>query len=631
MARDHQLFTTARDYFQFATNFFEVVDISATHIYHSALELSPLSSIVRRFYYSQRPHPSPRVMIGVKDSWDPSTVVSAGYSSYLSSTWSPCGQLVAVVTQEAVEVRDGLALKLLYTLQQTKSVTRFRPGLAFSPDGHSLAGCSDTSIVIWDTQTGGMPTTIECEVTGGGLELIWSLNGQLIGAFSPWVLETVNVHIYNVASGTMLLSSTLQSRDKPYIWACGTFFQLVTIAQDRKGQTVSIFEAGSTLSRIESFPLQINSHLHAFSPTTYRALFSITGDHQHVALLVLDIQTSKVLLQTTGSYWHFCLSSDASLMAASTKDSLIIWRYASGCYSQWREFQCTPTPLQFSPNSSSILSCVSTFLHVLHLEYIPTTPATETAPTAHQVPLDAYSPHSTYIATTCHGESVITITNLCSQIPSLQFIETGFSISNIVLTGNVLLVKGTGSDTITAWLLTEEGMVNGVFSNRRADCNDSLWSISLRDKDPVFQARSSQRHSTRASDDHLEFSSADGIGAIRHHNGFYTHIYHTETGKILKPDEAPLQLGHTWYRFYNPHQNDCDCYHHDLCKQSIDLGHDLPASQIILQEGWAKDHKGRHQLWFPPYWRSAENDVGWLNKATTLRLKNKSELVIIKF
>src|SRR5882757_1608224 len=98
VAQEHQLLETARDYYQFVTNFFEVINVSATHIYHSALELSPLSSTVRKLYYYQRPHPSPRVVIGVPDSWDPSTAASPRHSHCLSPTWSPCGQLIATVT-----------------------------------------------------------------------------------------------------------------------------------------------------------------------------------------------------------------------------------------------------------------------------------------------------------------------------------------------------------------------------------------------------------------------------------------------------------------------------------------------------------------------------------------------------
>ncbi|KAF9645947.1 hypothetical protein BDM02DRAFT_3062746, partial [Thelephora ganbajun] len=45
-----ELLDIARDYSHFVATFFEPISVSATHIYHSALELSPLSSIVRRRY-----------------------------------------------------------------------------------------------------------------------------------------------------------------------------------------------------------------------------------------------------------------------------------------------------------------------------------------------------------------------------------------------------------------------------------------------------------------------------------------------------------------------------------------------------------------------------------------------------
>ena len=130
VARDHQLLSAARDYFHFVTTFFEPIEVSATHVYHSALELSPLSSIIRKFYYHQRPHPSPRVVIGIPDSWDPSTSVSTKHSRYLSSTWSPCGRFVAAVTEEAMEIRDALTLELVSALQSTKVAARFKPGIA---------------------------------------------------------------------------------------------------------------------------------------------------------------------------------------------------------------------------------------------------------------------------------------------------------------------------------------------------------------------------------------------------------------------------------------------------------------------------------------------------------------------
>jgi hypothetical protein len=47
-------------------------------------------------------------------------------------------------------------------------------------------------------------------------------------------------------------------------------------------------------------------------------------------------------------------------------------------------------------------------------------------------------------------------------------------IEGLVLTGNVLLVAG--SDTVVAWLLTEEGWWMACVGGRRAGRSDSIWS-----------------------------------------------------------------------------------------------------------------------------------------------------------
>ena len=643
MAGDDQLLDTARDYFHFATTFFKVIDVSATHVYHSALELSPLSSIIRRFYYYQRPHPLPRVVTGIPDSWNPSTTVSTNHSHYLSSAWSSCGQFIAAVTKEAVEIRDAHTLELLSTPQRTKAATRFRCGLAYSPNGYSLAGCSDTAIVIWDTQTGGVVKEIECEVTVDGLEFLWSLDGKTIGTVSPRVLETLTVHTYDVASGTTRSPGTLQSRDKPYFWAYDKSFRIATTAEwDRNGCKINVFEVGPALTRIESFPFRFYPSIRAFSPTTYRISVSAAEDRNHdPELLILDARSSEALLRETGSYWHLSFSPDGSFFAAFAGDRLPVWKYTSGRYTRWREFRQTPTPLQFSPTSSSILGRASTLLHVLYLDHSPTAPATEPVAPTRSIPRDAYSPHGTYIATTRRGESTITVTDLRSQsLSPSQFIDTGFEISEIVLTGNVLLAKG--SDAIVAWLLTEEGVVNGVFGNRRADRNDSLWdtssrsttlqSSSSRDEHPSFWSRFLRRDHGKSDDDgRLEFSVGDGIAAIGHRNGFDMRIYRTGTGEILEPDEAPLHPGRTWYRFHNPHRDDCDLYHRGLREHREPLKCEWPVSQAGLQDGWVKDPEGKHRLWLHARWRLAGNDADWLDKVTTLRLKNPSELIIVKF
>ena len=628
VAKDNQLLYTARDYFHFVTTFFELVNLSAAHVYHSALELSPLSSIVRRLYYHKRPRPSPRVVMGIQDLWDPSTAVSTNHSYYLSSTWSPCSQFVAMVAEEAAEIWDALTLKLLSTLQSPRAAARFRSGLAYSPDGRTLAGCSDTTIVIWDTQTGGVVREIECTVIGDGLELVWSLDGETIGIVPPRVLETLTVHTYDVASGTTLSPGTFQSREKPHLWAHDRSFRIVTTARDRKGWTIDIFEVGSTLTKIESFPFRLGSPFETFSPATYRMSVSVAGDRgRSPELFIWGVRNSEVLLQETGHYWHFTFSPDGGSFAAFTGDRLTVWIYTSGRYTRWREFQQTPIPLQFSPTSSSILGYAGPLLRVLHLDNSPNALAMEPIVATRGRLQDAFSPDDTYIATACCGGSTITITNLQSQNPSpSQFIDTDLEISAIVLTGNVLLVKG--SDTVVAWLLTEEGVVDGIFGNTRADRNDSIWDISLRAL-AVRWARLLGRGSS-GGDGQMEFSVEDGIVAIKL-NGYVIRVYNAETGEILESAEMPLHLRPTWYRFHSQQQDGCDLYHRDLCKHHRFPERGWPVSQTTLRDGWVMDPEGKHRLWLHARWRSAGNDVNWLHNAATLRLRNSSELVIVKF
>ena len=533
-----------------------------------------------------------------------------------------------MAANEAVEIWDALTLKLLFTLKSAKAAARFKHGLSYSPDGHSLAGCSDTAIVIWDTQTGGEVKRIECGVIKNGLELVWSLDGETICAVSQQELGSIIIHVYNVASGIALSPCTLQSRDTPYILAHDKSFWIVTTAAwDSRSHRINIFEIGPTPTEIESFPFQSHSTLRAFSPTTYRISIttSIVGDSSHVPkLFILDICNSEILLQETGSYQHLSFSCDGGLFAAFAGDHLHIWRYTSSHYIQWREFQQAPTPLQFSPTLSSILGCAGPLLHVLHLDNSPVALSKKPPTTTKNQLLDAFSPDSTYIATAYHGESTITITNLHSQKPfPSQFIETELEISAMVLTGNVLLVKG--SETLVAWLLTEEGVVDGIVGNTRADRNDGLWEISTQALINRW-ARLLGQQGGSGDKEILEFSVEDGIGAITL-NESVIRVYHTETGEVLKSAGIPLHFRSTWYKF----QDECDLYYHNLYKHHQVLEHNWPVSQATLQEGWVKDPEGKHRLWLYGHWRSARNSVDWLHNAATLRLKNSSELVIIKF
>ena len=550
--------------------------------------------------------------------------ISSKHSHYLSSTWSPCGQFIAVVAEEAVEVWDALTLKLLSTMQPPSTAPlKFMHGIAYSPDNCSLAGCSGKSIIIWDIQTGGVVKEIQCRDTHGGLELVWSSDGETIGTISSGVSKTMVVRsyhlvLYTVASDVVLFSVELQAGNKPCLWAHGKYFQVAIIAGKNKGNTIDILEAGVALIKIKSFPLKFHSSFGPFSPNTHQISILIPKSHEHdPELLLLDIHTSRISLQVGGFYQSLTFSHDGSLLAAFSGNYLFIWKHSSSGYALWKKAKQSPLQLQFSPNLLSILGYGGPLLYILPLDHSPTTPATEPAINVYSKQLDAFSPHGSFIATTHYNQSTITITNLNSPSPfPFQFIDTDLRISEMALTGNILLVNGT--DTIVGWLLTEGGAVEGILGNSRADQNDSLWKIL-----PQDNLLSQQQQ----SGDHLMFAVQDEIAAIKH-NGFILHAYHTRTGEVVELADVPEYHAQTWHRFNNPlNQSDCNLYHHK-CNELFEWN--WPVSQSTLQEGWVKDPEGKYRLWLHADWRSAGNEVDWLNKVTTLRIRNLSELVVIK-
>jgi len=606
VAKDDQLLDTARDYFQFVTNFFEVIDVSATHIYHSALEISPLSSIIRKFYYSQQPQPSPRVVVGVPDLWDnTTTIVSANNSSYRSSMWSPCGHFVAAMTHEAVEIRGALALNLLSTLQLVEVATVFLDRLAYSPDGHSLACCSNIGIIIWDIQTGGVVRKIDCGVNGNSLELVWSLDGNMVSVISQVGHGPFTVDVCQVTSGTILLSSTIESWQNGHLWAHDKSFRVITTTTRLDGgSTINIYEVGFTLTMVEQYHFQYYITRDVFSPTTYRIAVSYQDpkDHDLGRHHILNLYNSEVLLWNLSSYEDIIFSPDGNLVAAITLGQVPIWKYTSGRYTRWRQLRQASLSLQFSPTSSSILCC-SNALHILHLDHTLAASTIESCTTTHSELLDTYPPHGTYVVTVHHGESIITVTNLHPQNPSpSQFIDTGLKILGIAMTGNVLLVGC--SDTIVAWLLTEEGVVDGFFGGR-ADCSNCLWDMPH--NPPLY----------------LSLSVNGENAGIRSGSGSSVYmdplcLYHTKTGEISNLDGVQMDTIHYF-------GGSCCLYPHEPpeCGWSV--------SQTALEEGWVKDPEGKRRLWLHPRWRSPWNKINWLDRVTTLRLKTSSELVIVKF
>jgi hypothetical protein len=628
VARNKELLNTARDCFHFVVEFFEPINASATHIYHSALKLSPLSSIVRRLYYHHQHTPLPRVLVGIWDSWDQgiaigSTCKGYGYHPY---TWSPCGQFVATYIgrrriRDSLEIRDGVTLQLLSTLTTPdghspashSDISLTTPGIyliggpSYSPDGSFLASLTNTSLIIWDIQTGGVIKEIgyNSNEKAQDVSLVWSLDGETICAVSYEKFIIGTVHTYDITSGTTLFSITIPLRHNPHLWAHNTSFRVLTTWWDGLSHTINIFEVGSTLTKIESFRINLWSsiddpyyEIDSFSPTTYR--ISIRDD---TSSTILDVRRSEYLLEEDRLLQSGCFSFDGSYYAAYCAFNYIqIWKYTSGHYTLWKElpFQgsnsSTSHPPCFSPTLSSILSCSrdTSSLWIWQLDDPPpTTPSSD-----HML---SVPPHccDTYMVTSYVGNSTVTITDLLSQTPC-HFIDTGMEIEALVLTGNILLVMD--STTIAAWKLTEEGVAVGAVGQKRASFHDCIWT-AIQPYNPKIAVE-------------------DQIAFIQGGQGTTLYLYSTETGEELDLTQAtPPQ---DWY-FCSPD----DIY---LRGFSECTEHSWVSIWGEIIPGWIKDPDGKYQLWIPVKWRSPDHEnTCWLHHVKTLRLIIDREPIVIKF
>ena len=130
------------DCLRFVTEFFDIISKSACHIYHSALQLTPKSSIVWKLYSQWISSPVARVVTGIPASWD-SCIASAGTTEYVHcAVWSPCGQFIAAGFSKTIEVRNSDTLERVSILKPPGSMMNYSPhSLTFSPDGCLLA-CS---------------------------------------------------------------------------------------------------------------------------------------------------------------------------------------------------------------------------------------------------------------------------------------------------------------------------------------------------------------------------------------------------------------------------------------------------------------------------------------------------------
>jgi len=585
-----------------------------------------MSSIIRNLYYHRRVTRLPKVVIGTPESWAQTIAISGKEQYDGTPTWSPCGKFIAAWTKSAVEIRNQLTLELITILQPTEMIPHLTGPLAYSPDGRSIACASDIAIIIWDIQTGGVAK--EIKRSANTTSLVWSSDGRTICTIGPEDGNTFTVHTYDVSSGTISSPGTLWSGHNPHLWMVDESFRVMTTVQSGyRIHNFEIFEVGSTLTRIQSFPPHpgifsdksapsmippfsthklLNTMIAPFSPTTHHV--SVLNDS---TLCIFDIQNWEQLLCEPGDFLSRCFSSDGSLFAAAQEDIVRVWKYDSGYYTLCGQFHCRDlyNTLRFSPTPSSILGHSKDILRVWRLHELPSSLET------HRQQYVGLSRSGTRVAIAHKMERTVTIANLLAQTAP-QFIDTGVAIDGLVLIGNVLLVAG--SDRVVAWLLTEEGLVDGVIGGRRVGYEDRIWTMWKSAPGWLI------------SDSCQMFLAEGQVGVIKNDIN-RPFVYHTETGKILHPTQAPRNFGDRWRALGEALCSWGYLSHYKLSQDDTPPEGSWQTSQETPRNGWVRDPEGKHRLWVPVEWRTDWDPADWRHDVTLQLGILGGRLVLIKF
>ena len=584
-------------------------------------------------------------MIGTPDSWDP-TISTSGKDDYEFCTWSQCGRFVAALTGNTIEIRNQLTFELIITLKPTEATPLLTGPLSYSPDGRSIACASDTAIMIWDIQTGGVAKKIVRD--DKTISLVWSLDGRTIGTLNHVRRDTKHarryLNVYEVASGAPLFTGIIHSTHKPFLWASKQYFRVMTADQYPLDCfafeiEIKVFEIRSQIVKIHAFDIiaavaeittnyTSGSEIISFSPTTCRVSALVEGE-----LLVFQDQELFPLLRTKGHFLSHCFSVDGSLFAASKEDGVHIWKHTSkedfyvwertsSSYTIWKEFRCQSwtNHFQLSPSPSSILSHSKNILRVWRLYDLPASPQPPTPVQQHV----ALSRSGSSIAATNKFGTIIKIMDHHSRVP-LQFIHTWVCIQRFFFTSNVLLVVGSGR--VVAWMLTEEGLVRGAFNDMKPNYEDKIWAIpfmSLNHSGDI-RVKSPPRPKPK-----LTLRVEGQIGTIEH-SRFGLLRYNTVTGEIVQSTQTPLHLngsgldiGGVLCGRHHPY-----CHTISQCDTSREDG--WYPSETALREGWVKDPEGRHRLWLHIEWRKSWYLADWRHDITTQFSIIEDQPVVIKF
>ena len=634
----YPLLNTVTDYLHFVTEFFDVICQSGPHIYHSALQLAPLSSVVRNQYFHQT-SPISRIVAGIPISWDSCIASAGGTVAPSHAVWSPCGQFIAVGFGDTIQIRDSITLERVSVFSlPSSSVQSPSVSLAFSPDGCLLA-CNYLEYTpyssfssLWEVapELIGNPLPNLGHLPLPAPVLIWDVQtGTIIYNIKHWEIDNL-VFSGNHQTVTLLgrdgtfrtydgLNDTYTHRDKlvsppsfvlDAYWIQKESLLFPTVSKSGEKLMVKIQKLQPTLtpplSLVVSFIVPPYDGEFSFSPVSLHASFTTKTE-----VIILHTQDSKILLQVKAPSSLFTppghFSSDGCFFACGTEGfEICVWKNTSANYVLW----CNLWPrlpfngFSFSPTKSSILTWGEMGIQLLEPSNSLIIPSSK-KPKHHQQcknHLVAYFADGAYIAMVQQEECVITILDTLLNTP-MQSFDTRMPILDIKTNNSTIFV--VGRDTLVKWCL-EMGKI-------------------VYDSGSIVMATGWSRATLSGDCSHIAFTNGEEVLLYDIQAQTALHRY---TANVFVSDIRFSPDGHKlWFTCVDVYCCDCD-FNSYLVELEVEEDGNAITKELrgrwpwvnLFSHGqriewgseWVIDSRGAKLLWLPLSWRTRiEECVRW--------------------
>ena len=620
------------DCFQFVTGFFEVINLSAPHIHHSALLLSPKQSIVQTLY-GQQANPLARVIQGAPTSWDLNIANTRLSNSIRTVTWSPCSRFIGIVyyLSSEIVVLDATTFEQLHTMCLPNPWLN-RVNLIYSPDSHLLTGYPDQghSIVSWDLQTGGLISNISTNWSETCASITYSGCGTMLGC----LFYRGTITVYNVLSCIQISSHLVQGSIVGIIWTHGECLQFATI----NSGSITIWEVSFTLGhapiQIGSLPTPDNfsSHNLTLLPILSQLAFILKD-----RVLVWDAQHQRILLDSMDvkNPRNISFSSDGHFICRTNGPEFYLWKKSPDGYLPYKRFvpSIEGAELVISPNGESIISFSSSILQLWHTANSPTSLPSLPTPAPHQARgfLLEFSPDESLVAVTRRLSNTVTVFNVKSGNPQLV-INADTEICGIRITESRVIIVGDGK------IVTWEIPAGDRIPNAQRNINNSLQTTTFNLPAPIQYLYAS------ISPD-LNYVAFGNTRSFKE----ALYIYNMYTGEKLAGDESygflpgfTLDGKGVWCATSDGEVEQWAIFKDDTsnitrlemlwnAKRSLSgfPWHSSYGYQVS-NDGWVLSSSGKHLLWLPHKWRSKKAERRWSGRFLTLLHSGLPEAIILE-